>query len=309
MVSILLAAYNGQTHLSAQLASLQAQTMADFRVLWQDDGSQDDTPVLLTTVSAADSRFRPAAIQGQQLGAIGNFLSLMAQDDAPYTALCDQDDIWHDDKLARCMSAMQEAETQCGAETPLLVHHDVCVTDAGGALLHPSFFAHQGWDGGATALPPLLVQNNVTGCTCLMNAALRKLVVSHAQPNQLYMHDWFIALTAAAFGKIVFLDTQLADYRQHGTNVMGASRYGLLRRSLSALTAPARARERIRLTYRHTRMFRESYGSLLPGDARRTIDGYLSTEHQPKLRRISAVQQLGCTMQSPAARIGQIIFG
>lgn len=36
------------------------------------------------------------------------------------------------------------------------------------------------------------------------------------------MHDWWLALIAAAMGRAVFLDRATIDYRQHGGNVVGA---------------------------------------------------------------------------------------
>ncbi|MBR3763689.1 MAG: glycosyltransferase family 2 protein [Clostridia bacterium] len=308
MVSVLLAAYNGAAYLPQQLASLQAQTEGRFRVLWQDDGSADSTAELLATVSAQDDRFIPAAEQGMHLGAKANFLSLLRQDDAPYSALCDQDDLWRPDKLQRCMAAMQAAEAQYGADTPLLVHHDCRLVSADGSVLHGSFFLHQGWDAAANTLAPLLVQNNVTGCACLMNAALRRLVAEHMQPEVVFMHDWFIALTAAAFGRIVFVDAPLVDYRQHGSNVLGASRHSLLRRGLDALRMPERARERIRLTYQQARAFRDMYGDALPADASAIVDSYLAIEGLPKVKRITALQRGGYLMQSAVTRLGQYIF-
>ena len=306
MVSILLAAYQGERFLPEQISSLNGQEYPNFRVLWQDDGSQDATTQLL---QSAGPRFVSGCDQGLHLGAVGNFLSLMQQDDAPYTALCDQDDVWHADKLSRCMAAMKAAEAAHGSDTPLLVHHDCRLVDAKGRVLHESFFLHQGWDGRVNTLAPLLVQNNVTGCTCVMNAALRRLVTAHADPAQLFMHDWFIALTAAVFGKILFVDEPLVDYRQHGSNAIGASRHGLLRRSFGALSAPMRAKARIRLTYQHARMFRDAFGEALPPEAQRNVDAYLQTQRLPLRRRIRAIRSGGYLMQSRIARLGQIIFG
>lgn len=308
MVSVLLAAYNGERYLPAQLASLQAQTLADFRVLWQDDGSSDGSLSLLTALSGKDSRFFPAAQQGQHLGAKGNFLSLLRQDDAPYTALCDQDDLWHADKLCRCLDALQKAEARYGTDTPLLVHHDCRVVNADGNVLHHSFFRHQGWDGAANTLPRLLVQNNVTGCTCMMNAALRRLVADHADAQAMFMHDWFIALTAAAFGHILFIDAPLLDYRQHGANVMGASRHTLLHRGLTALRMPRAARERIAMTYRQARCFRACFGDELPSGAAAIIDGYLAIEAMPGMQRVRALKKGEYLMQSRIARLGQSLF-
>lgn len=306
MVSVLLATYNGTEYLPAQLTSLEAQCLPDFRILWQDDGSSDDTPALLSPMG---QRYVPGAQQGLHLGAAGNFISLMKQDDAEYTALCDQDDVWRSDRLARGLKALQDAEARFGTDTPLLVHSDARIIDAGGACLHDSLFRHQGWNGSAASLQQLIVQNNVTGCTVLMNAALRNLVCAHVRPEKLYMHDWFIAMTAAAFGKILFLPEPLVDYRQHGSNAMGASRSGLIARAAAALKEPGRARARIRLTYDHARMFRDSFGDALPEQAARILGDYLATRDIPHLRRIAAVQRGGYVMQSPLARIGQIIFG
>lgn len=308
MVSVLLAAYEGAQWLPAQLDSLRAQTCADFRVLWQDDGSADGSPELLQRLSAEDARFIPGRSQGRHLGAIGNFLSLMAQDEAAYSALCDQDDLWRPDKLARCMDALQAAEARFGAGTPLLVHHDCRVVDRDGRVLHESFFRHQGWDGEANTLPRLLVQNNVTGCTCVMNAALRRLVAARAQAEKLFMHDWFIALTAAAFGKICYVGEPLADYRQHDSNVMGASRKTLPQRGLTALRSPQAARERIALTFRQARTLHLTFGDMLPPEAEEIIDRYLAIQALPKSQRLHALHTGGYLMQSPITRLGQYLF-
>ena len=308
-VTVLLATYNGERFLRRQLSSLQQQDTADFTVLMQDDGSTDATPDILADIAAQDSRFRLAAECGKHFGAKGNFISLIRQSDSAYTALCDQDDDWDSSRLSRCRTALEEAEKRYGASTPLLVHSDTCLVDTNGSLLQPSFFRHQGWDPAAVTLPRLLVQNNVTGCTLMMNAALRDLVSRYADPAAMHMHDWFIALTAAAFGHVIFLDEPLVRYRQHGVNVMGASRQTLTQRGMKALSAWEKGKKRIALTYEHTRAFRDAYGDALPQEARAVIDRYLATRKRCKFRRVLAVQLGGYTMQSPVTRMGQILFG
>lgn len=308
-IQVLMACYNGEKFLPQQLASLKAQDDPCFTVLMQDDGSTDITPALLQDVARQDSRFLLAADNGKRHGAIGNFLSLLGQCEADYAALCDQDDLWAANRLSRCRAAMEAAEAQYGADTPLLVHSDSRVVDGNGNTLHESFFLHQGWDKNALTLPRLLVQNNVTGCTLLMNAALRRLVVEHGDPKTMHMHDWFIALTAAAFGHVIFVDEPLVSYRQHGVNVMGASQQNLGQRGVKALSQWEKGKKRIALTYTHTKAFRDAYGDALPQEAQRIIDGYLATEKMGKLRRVLTVQRKGYTMQSKVTRMGQIIFG
>jgi len=306
---VLLAAYHGAEWLPEQLASLRGQTASDFTVLMQDDGSEDGTAELLRQAADQDARFRLGQEQGQHLGAAGNFLSMIRQSEADAVLLCDQDDIWERDKIARLRAALEKAEEQYGRETPLLIHSDCAVVDENGAPVYASFFRHQGWDPRATQLRRLLVQNNVTGCTLIMNRPLKALIVRYGKAKDLFMHDWFIALTAASFGKVLFLNAPLTRYRQHGENAIGASRAGQVYRGLSALNRRERARKRIQLTYTHAMVFRKLCGNDLPQEAEKTIQAYLDTRSLPKLRRVCAVQRMGYTMQSPLTRAGQIFFG
>ncbi len=307
--SILLAAYNGRVFLPEQLESLQSQSDGDFTVLMQDDGSSDGTRELLEETARKDPRFMPAAESGRHLGACGNFLSLLRQTDADAVLLCDQDDRWEPEKIAVLKNALLEASRRFGAETPLLIHTDASVTDENGNVLYSSLFRHQGWDPAAVTLPRLLVQNNVTGCTVILNRPLIDLVVRTARADTLFMHDWWIALTAAAFGRVIFLDRPLVCYRQHGANSVGASASGQLSRGMEALGRRKRARQRIALTYTHAEAFRDQCGSMLPPEAAGLIQAYLDTRSLPKIRRVRQVFRLGCTMQSPVTRLGQIFFG
>ena len=307
--SVLLTAYNGGAHLPALLESLAAQTDSDFTVLMQDDGSTDETPSLLSGIAERDSRFLFGSEQGCHLGAAGNFLSLLRQYDADYVLFCDQDDFWEPEKITVLKQAILDLEKQYGAPVPLLVHSDCSLINESGSLIGSSFFRHQGWDPQAVTLPQLLVQNNVTGCTLIMNASLRRLVSAHAVARDLFMHDWFVALTAAAFGHIAFVDKPLTRYRQHGDNAIGASSRSLLIRGMDALHKRKDAKRRILLTYTHTAVFGRLYGEDLPPQARDVVDRYLATRHMRKIPRVLAVRRMSCVMQNPVTRLGQLLFG
>lgn len=307
--AVLLAAFNGSAHLSGLLESLRSQTDPDFFVLMQDDSSTDGTQTILSEAAARDSRFFFGAEQGMHLGAAGNFLSLLRQADADCFLLCDQDDVWEPDKIGVLKQALLDLENEYGRETPLLVHSDCSLIDENGEKTEDSFFRHQGWDPAAVSLQQLLVQNNVTGCTLIMNEPLRQLVSAHARAKDLFMHDWFIALTAASFGRIAFVGQPLTRYRQHEGNAIGASARSLLARGFSALRDRKNARRRILLTYTHAMVFRKLCGDDLPPRAQEIVDAYLATRRMKKIPRVLAVRRMGCVMQSPVTRLGQILFG
>ena len=126
--AVLLAAYNGEKDLPLLLASLREQTSA-FTVLMQDDGSKDGTKAILEDAAKQDLRFVFAAHQGEHLGPAGNFLSLLRQTDADRVLLCDQDDLWDPDKIDVLSRALDAAEAESGAETPIMVHSDCRLID------------------------------------------------------------------------------------------------------------------------------------------------------------------------------------
>ena len=308
-VEILLATYNGDRYLPELLDSLAKQTEVDFSVLYQDDGSIDGTGDLLSAWAGKNPRFRPGREQGLHLGAKANFFSLLRQSSADLVFLCDQDDIWLPEKVSTLLAAYWDAAEKLPAGTPLLIHSDAVVVDAENRTLADSFFRLQGWDPSAVTLNRLLVQNNVTGCTALLNRPLADLVVRYGDPDRMFMHDWFIALTAASFGQVVFCPRQLTRYRQHGANAIGASRASLAQRAVKALRSRAEAKARIELTFTHTLAFQEMVGAALPSEAERVIRDYLATRDLPKIRRISSWKRQGTLMQSPVTRLGQFFFG
>ena len=266
-VDILLAAYNGKKYLPQLLQSLAKQFYGGFRVLMHDDGSSDGTEALLKEIAQRDSRFTMSRCNETGLGAAGSFMALLKESDADFCCLCDQDDVWSPDHISLQLHGMEKLTGQYGADVPLLVYGDCALIDGDGKLMHPSFCMKQGWKREALPLRMLLVQNNAPGCTMMLNRPLRQLVSEHGRPDEMFMHDWFIAQTAAAMGAMYFEQLPLVDYRQHGDNVLGASRDGVVRRGAKALARREAARERIRLTYRQAALLKDCYAGVLSAAA------------------------------------------
>jgi hypothetical protein len=69
---------------------------------------------------------------------------------------------------------------------------------------------------------------------------LRRAVIGDATPiPSSWLHDEWIALIAAAKGRVVYVDAPVIDYRQHGGNVLGAAPRSV-RDKCIALFAPKR---------------------------------------------------------------------
>lgn len=131
--------------------------------------------------------------------------------DGEYLAYCDQDDVWHENKLSTLQAAIER-------EGVLLVCSDMCVIDGEGRKTADSITEvrrRHVFRSGTGLAEKLLVSNWVTGCTMLVRAEAAKAAVPFC-PHM--VHDQYIALVCAERGKIVSLPDALIDYRIHGAN-------------------------------------------------------------------------------------------
>lgn len=220
-VEVLLATYNGERFLRAQIDSILAQDYKHLRVLARDDGSSDSTTVILSDYEQQfPDRFRTMPPGTPTGSAKDNFLLLMKASASEYVCFSDQDDIWLPDKVSRTMQAMAALESNHGTDTPLLVFTDLQVVDDTLKPLHESLWRLAGVDPDQMHhLAAVLVHNPVTGCTMLINRPL--LDMSVKMPAEAAMHDSWIALLASAFGASEAIETKTVLYRQHDRNVIG----------------------------------------------------------------------------------------
>lgn len=245
MIDILLATYNGAEYLTEQLESLLRQTYPNFRILISDDGSTDETLLLIQHYA---NRY-PSCIflvhnPHPSLGALRNFEYLMTvsfeQAQAKWIAFADQDDIWLPEKLTLCAAEMSRIESESKDHTPCLVHTDLYVMDTNANLINPSFVNYENLRPTRATHESLLSVNVVTGCTMLVNIPLLKLALPI--PAEAIVHDWWCALISGV-GKRKFLPMATIGYRQHQANQIGArnrSWWGRLNRLAISLPAVLR---------------------------------------------------------------------
>lgn len=220
---VLLSSFNGRRFITDQINSIRRQTHSAWTLLVRDDGSTDNTVELVDALARQDQRIRLLRDTKGNLGPAASFgvlLSHALESPAGYVALADQDDVWLPTKLARELELLRDQEAATGLATPLLVHSDLAVVREDLSLLHRSFLEFQGIRHQfQAALSRLMVQNFVTGSTVLLNRALLEVAVP---VPRVIMHDWWLALCAAALGRVLYLPEATVLYRQHGSNAQGS---------------------------------------------------------------------------------------
>jgi glycosyltransferase involved in cell wall biosynthesis len=223
-VDILLATYNGFSFVASQIDSILAQSHKDIRLIIRDDASKDSTRKVLEAYANRYPEIIILLSSDESLGVKGNFSYLMQHSTSDYIMFADQDDLWEEGKVAKTLERMKELERQFLPDTPLLVHTDLKVVDRNLNVLSSSFWKYGKIDPlKGQSLNRLLMQNVVTGCTTMINRSL--LLLASPIPENAAMHDWWLALVAAAFGHIEALSIPTLMYRQHGGNALGVQKF------------------------------------------------------------------------------------
>jgi glycosyltransferase involved in cell wall biosynthesis len=124
IVTIVIPTYNRAHLLPRAVASVRAQTCADWELILVDDGSTDSTLADVTAMAAADQRIRLAVNTGRR-GPSGARNAGIAAARAPWVAFLDSDDSWEAEKLARFM-----AEARAHPEA-VLIGSDYWMVDPG----------------------------------------------------------------------------------------------------------------------------------------------------------------------------------
>ncbi len=307
MIDILLAAYNGGHFLKEQLDSLLKTAVGDARVLVQDDGSSDDTVEILHAYqNAHPDVIRIVTGPDHEKSAKGNFMSLLLASDGDYLFFSDQDDVWAPDKVSASMQRMREGEAQYGKDCPLLVHTDLAVVDAALTPIASSFWKYQKLDPQPT-LARLLAQNSITGCATLINRPLADLM-KLGSPQDMLMHDWWAALCAASMGHILTVDKPLIQYRQHGSNQLGATGFDPKRDVKRAAQDGASIQKRLHDTMAQAKAFCTCYESMMPEKVWHLVFRYASLPLYKKPLRQLMLLRHGYLKKGILRALGQLYY-
>lgn len=287
-VNILMATYNGEKFLAQQIESIQKQTFKEWNLLIRDDCSSDKTCDIIRNFTAKDSRIRFInENEHHNLGVIKSFFTLVNYEVADFYFFSDQDDVWLPEKL----SVSLEAAKHKASDVPLLVYTDLKVVNQELNILQDSMIRAQSHHANTTLLPEL-TENTVTGGTMMINHALAEKWFT---PNDILMHDWFLALLAASLGEIIYLDLPTQLYRQHDNNVLGArtmdKRFKILREGPKSIFT--RYWKLIHDSQKQASLIVDKYGDIMTANDLELIKCFIKIDKQPFMTRLRWLWKYG----------------
>lgn len=207
LVSVVLGTYNGEAFLEEQLRSVLAQTWTPLEIIAIDDGSTDRTVGILREYAARDSRIR-IVINERNLGFVRNFEKGCSLARGTYIALCDQDDYWFPDKIAKMVAAIGDYPmVYCDSELS-----DEHLQSLGRRISDLAHF--QTFDD----CRQLCVFSRMYGHATLIT---RDLFEKASPFREEVPHDGWLAYHGTLYGGVKYLPEVLVKYRQHAGNVFG----------------------------------------------------------------------------------------
>ncbi len=205
-VSIAVCTYNGEKFLVEQLESLVNQTYQNLQIVVVDDCSTDQTSKILTDYQHKYD-FIEVHYNTDNLGYIKNFEKAIALCKGKYITLCDQDDIWHHDKIEILLAEFNDQD--------ILIYHDSTLINEEGSLLGRNLSKTIGYISGR-ANRNLLLNNCIAGHAIMF----RQNFITEIIPFPVTIpHDHWLAYIALTIGNVKYLKQALVNYRQHTTTV------------------------------------------------------------------------------------------
>lgn len=139
-VSVIVPCFNYGQFVAEALASVAAQTYAEFRCVVVDDASTDNSAEIVEQWIAAkrDPRF-VLVTNAVNLGQMGSFAAGLAQSEGEFVAFLDADDIWFPEFLARHIAVHLNRAQAAGASCSDLVQIDTKSRALVGSIMPPVF--------------------------------------------------------------------------------------------------------------------------------------------------------------------------
>lgn len=212
-VNILLTTYNTEIDfLKKQIDSILNQSYKNINLIISDDNSSNsELKQILKDYEKQDKRIT-LYLQENNLGYNKNFEFLLKKSEANYIAFSDHDDVWHENKIEKCLEKLIKENVD-------MVYCNSTQIDENGKILHDDYFKYKN-------VPLINGKGKLAisrcigiGCSQLITKQVKDKMIPFME--SVIAHDWLAAFIANENNGITYIEEPLFDYRLHTNNVFG----------------------------------------------------------------------------------------
>lgn len=241
-VSIAMTTYNGERYIEQQLYSILKQTRKADEVVIFDDSSNDKTPdIVREFIKKNELSNWLFKINEENIGFINNFYKAIEETSGDIVFLCDQDDVWHTDKIEKMLHHFIENEDirilstgfrkidQKGNVIPL----KPILNRSNNNLITQRIGKGRLMEFG---LDYIIWKNISPGCTAAFSKECKNFFIDNH--TNLCPHDWELNIFGAVLGGLYFYNESLTDYRIHSGNTIGLADISIKERLRTSVKDP-----------------------------------------------------------------------
>lgn len=213
-VVVIISTCNGSKNIIRQLDSIFAQKNLEISVFIRDDYSTDNTIEVIEKYKKKTSN-KIVIIRGENEGYAKSFWdALCLAPEASYYAFSDQDDVWDEEKLFKCICSFTEEKNvpQLSYCRMTRTNSDLIPLKEQVNVLKPEQLSKK----------LVLTQTFNYGAATVINASARALVCRHFPRSELVPHDAWVGMLCFWFGKVHFVDESLYYWIRYYNSVTGA---------------------------------------------------------------------------------------
>ena len=218
LVSVVIATYNGEKYIKEQLLSILQQSYKNIEIIITDDNSKDNTVDIVKQILNKNTLHFSILEHKKNVGVVRNFIDGICESHGSIIFLCDQDDYWEQDKITLFMNIFNDNDSVgLVSSNAYIADKDLSI---GNTTLWDTLDIKEPITDKDTIKREMLRRNIFTG----MSMAFRASIIDDGDWFSCSMlHDEMIAWIAIKKTNIVMLNVPTSKYRQHETNVVGAS--------------------------------------------------------------------------------------
>lgn len=217
-VSVAMTTYNGEKFIAQQLDSLRNQTRPIDELIIMDDCSKDKTVEYVNEYIAKWNLTNwTMRVNPQNVGWVKNFHNCIGSTTGDVVFFCDQDDLWHLDKIEKIVKIFEEHEgaNAVAHRTRLINGENEVIAD------NPERFPYNSHETGSLTLNKVTKKFsyvNTPGCTLAVRGSMIKFVKENLGKDREMAHDALYWKLATIMDSGYILDEALIDYRMHSSN-------------------------------------------------------------------------------------------
>lgn len=202
-ISVAMTTFNGEKYLNEQLNSILFQMCEEDEIVICDDGSSDSTLEIICDYMKIDNRIK--LYRNNRKGVVLNFEDAIKKCTNEIIMLCDQDDIWHKEKLKIIRDSFMNTNKS------LILHNAIDFTELNNnkndVLIKK--MKHGFWNN--------IFKSCYWGCCMSFKKELTSKIIPF--PSNIVAHDQWIGLVAEANKESIFINKKLISHRRHNNNL------------------------------------------------------------------------------------------